>query len=113
MTLPFAFAGFSLGLDYLFMVAYSTTIALGCLWAADAFRARLPGLAAAGPWLAWGQWVAGLCDAVENVALTVMLLGGVADPWPGLAWWCATPKFVLIVAGLLYSLGAVAVRRAW
>lgn len=105
------FAAFSLGLDYLFMVAYSTTIALGCLWAADAFRTGLPALAVVGPWLAWGQWLAALLDGQENVALTVILLGGVAEPWPGVAWWCAVAKFVLIAAGLWYALGAAVARR--
>ena len=104
------FAAFSLGLDYLFMVAYSTTNALGCLWAAGVFRRRAPGLAAAGPWLAWGQWLAAGLDAGENAALTVLLLGRVADPWPAVAWWCAVPKFVLITAGLLYALAAAVVR---
>lgn len=106
------FAAFSLGLDYLFMVAYSTTTALGCLWAAGVFRRAAPGLAGLGPGLAWGQWLAAALDAGENVALTVMLLGRVAEPWPAVAWWCAVSKFVLIAAGLLYALAAAVVRLA-
>src|SRR5262245_38781494 len=104
------FAAFSLGIDYLYMVAYSTTIALACLWAADRFRRTLPTLAAVGPWLAWGQWLAALCDAQENVGLTVMLLGGVTEPWPGVAWGCAVVKFILVEAGLVFALAAAVLR---
>src|SRR5262245_60815046 len=64
-----AYAGFSLGFDYLYMPTYSTTIALGCLWAAGVYGGGLAALAVP---LAWGQWLAALLDAEENVALTVM-----------------------------------------
>ncbi len=104
--------GFVQGLDTLFLLAYSTTIALGCVWAADVLRAAAPGLAALGPGVAWGQWVAAGLDAVENAALLVMLFGGVAAPWPRVAWGCAVPKFGLIGAGLLYALVGAIVRLA-
>jgi hypothetical protein len=104
------FAGFSLGFDYVFMIAYSTTTALACLWAAGVWAPVAPALAALGPGLAWGSWAAGLCDAVENAALTVLLLGQVADPWPAIAWVFALVKFVLLYAAILYALMAVGVR---
>ena len=103
------YAALSLGVDYLFMVAYSTTIALGCLWAAGVLGSGFGALARP---LAWGQWVAAVLDAVENWALARMLLGDVADPWPQVAWWCAVPKFVLVYAGILYALAAAVVRLA-
>jgi hypothetical protein len=103
-------AAFGLGIDYLFMVVYSTTIALGCLWAADVFRGAVPALAGLGAPLAWAQWLAAVLDAKENVALTIMLFGAVRDPWPAVAWWAAVTKFCLIVAGMLYALGAAVVR---
>ena len=105
-----AYAGFSLGIDYLYMPAYSTTLALGCLWAAGVLGGVSVRLASLGVALAWGQWLAALLDAKENVALTLMLFGGAREPWPWIAWWCAVPKFVLISAGMLYALAAVAVR---
>ena len=38
------YAAFSLGFDYLFMVLYSTTIALACLWGGRVLQARnMPG----------------------------------------------------------------------
>jgi hypothetical protein len=42
-------------------------------------------------------------DAVENIALTTMLLGLVAAPWPAIAFWCATFKFILIAISLLFA----------
>ncbi len=96
-------AAFSLGLDFLFLVAYSTTIGFGCAWAGDVLaRQRWP-VAGVGVPLAWGQWLAALLDAVENVALITMLLGTVAAPRPAIARWCALPKFLLVGAGLLYA----------
>jgi len=103
------YAAFGLGLDYLFMVSYALAIGLGCLRAAGTLGRRWPWLAGLGRFLAWGLGLAALLDAVENVALTTMLLAGTASaPWPALAAGCATAKFVLVALGLLYALaGAV------
>lgn len=97
------YASFSLGLDYLFMVAYSTTIGLACLWAADVFRDRRGPLTSLGVPLVWGQWLAALLDAVENLALVILLFGLIASPWPELAKWCAIGKCGLIIAGIIYA----------
>ena len=102
-------AAFSLGIDFLYLVLYSTTIALACLWAADGLAARRWPLAHAGTWFAWGQWVAALLDTVENTALWLLLVGPVLAPWPRIAAICAAPKFALVGVGLLYAAyGAVA-----
>lgn len=99
-------AGFSLGLDYLFLALYSTMLALACRRvAARARHAGAAALAGFGGVVAWGQWVAGAADGVENVALIRMLLDGVADPWPAVAWWFAALKFGLLGVGLAYLLG--------
>jgi hypothetical protein len=96
-------AGFNLGLDYLYMVVYSTTIAMACLWSGELInRQGYPG-ARLGPPLAWGQWGAALFDALENAILLAILLGGVGGPWPMLARICALLKFGLIFIGLVYS----------
>ncbi|MCX6030142.1 MAG: hypothetical protein NT169_12715 [Chloroflexi bacterium] len=97
-------AAFSLGLDFLYMPSYALTIGLACAWLAEALRRRARWLGALGVILAWGQIVAALLDATENVALTTMLFDAVADPWPVVAFGCATVKFLLIGAGLLYAL---------
>ena len=54
--------------------------------------------------LAWGQWLAALLDAIENGALLTMLLDVPAQPWPVVAWWCAIAKFALVLLGLLFVL---------
>jgi hypothetical protein len=97
-------AAFSLGLDYLFMPAYAGAISLACLWAAAVLRQRAWPLVALGAPLAWGQWLAALLDAIENLGLTVILFGAPVSPWPELAFWCAALKFILIFIGLVYAL---------
>ena len=97
-------AAFSLGLDYLFMVVYAAAISLGCVWAAEIIRSRGWPLASLGVYLAWGQWLAAILDAVENLGLTLILFNPVVSPWPEIARWCATLKFALIFLGLVYAL---------
>ena len=118
------FAALSLGLDYLYMLAYGLAIALACAWVAggvlsarglarsgdfvaraSARRSGLRVLAALGVALAWGQVAAVLCDATENVALLFQLFTTASHPWPVVATACATVKFALIALGLLYALG--------
>ncbi len=97
------YAGFSLGLDYLYMPVYAITIGLPCAWAAGFLGRRRPRLARLGAALAWGLWLAALFDSVENIALTIMLFRGVALPWPPVAAVSASLKFALIAAGWLYA----------
>jgi len=95
---------FSLGLDYLFMPVYAITISLGCAMASDALQHANWPLGKLGVPLGWLQFLAALLDAIENYALASMLFGGVADPWPQIAAWCAIPKFILIFFGIVYAL---------
>jgi hypothetical protein len=98
-------AGFSLGIDFLYMPVYSTLIALACVWAAGIFASRQ--WRATGLLFAWGLWAAALLDAVENMALTVLLFGTVANPYPQIAQLCATLKFCLILLGLAFAVVAL------
>jgi hypothetical protein len=97
-------AGFSLGLDYLYMPAYALTIGLACVWAARVLGGRRRWLGSLGRVLAFGLGLAALLDAAENYALTTMLFSAAADPWPTVARGCATGKFALIIAGVVYVL---------
>jgi hypothetical protein len=106
-------AAFTLGLDYLFMPVYSTAIGLACAWSAARQTRRGRRLAALGAWVVAAQWAAALFDAAENIGLTVMLLHGVAAPWPAVSAVCATIKFALIAAGLAYAMwGGLSARPA-
>lgn len=100
-------AAFNLGFDYLWMIFYSTTIALGLVWTAEAFHLKGPFLTALNV-LAWGQWLAALLDALENTALLTMLFNQPAAPWPLIAYWSAVVKFTLVILGILVVLfGAI------
>jgi hypothetical protein len=104
------YAGFNLGFDYLWMFFYSTTIALGLVWTADAFK--LTGsLLTAFNLLAWGQWLAALLNALENTALLLMLFNQPATPWPLVAYWSAVFKFALVILGILIVLGGAILYR--
>jgi hypothetical protein len=98
------YAALSLGIDYLFLIVYALFISLACTQVARSFRRRGSILATAGYGLAWAQFVAAICDAVENYALIQLLLGSLYQQWPVIAWTCATAKFGIIAVGWLYIL---------
>lgn len=104
------YAGFNLGLDYLWMIFYSTTIALGLVWTAAVLQLKGAPLTIFNL-LAWGQWLAALLDALENTALLVMLFGQPASPWPVIAYWSAVIKFTLVILGILIVLGGAILYR--
>lgn len=96
-------AAFSLGLDFLFLLLYSTTIALACIWASDVMQALGWRLESMGVPLAWGSWMAAVLDAIENLALVKILFGALDSPYPEIAKWCAIIKFALVFAGIVYG----------
>jgi hypothetical protein len=104
----------SLWLDYPYLVSYALFLALACGGVAE--RARRLGRerwAAVGGVLAWGALLAGLFDAVENLALLRVLADHPEQPYPAIAYFCALPKFALSAAALLYAVaGMIALRRA-
>ena len=89
--------------DFIYLVLYSLTIALGCRLAARQFSAG-SWLVTAGLYVAWAQLVAGLLDAIEDVALLQLLQGSQNPSLPLLARWCALPKFAIVVLGVIYML---------
>ncbi len=101
-------AGFSLGFDYLYMLVYSTTIALACILAAGVLQRKA--WHTVGLLLAWSLWIAALSDATENLALFTELLGNNVAPYPQVAQICALIKFGLILLGLLYVIVGVVAR---
>jgi hypothetical protein len=101
-------AALSLGLDFLFIFLYAPTIAMACVWSGEVLSDRSLFLAKMGIPLAWGTLLAGLLDMVENISLIILLLNGVMNPWPTIAAWSATLKFLFIALGLIYSIiGAI------
>lgn len=92
---------FELGFDFLFMPVYATALSLGILLAVDRRRGVWSAL---GKTLGWGAFAAMLFDAVENIALFSILHGNIVAPYPQVAAWCASVKFVLILLGMFYGL---------
>jgi hypothetical protein len=101
-------AGFNLGLDYLYLLLYSTTIAMALLWLSDGLA--IGWLATLAITVAWLQWLAAGLDAVENYGLFRMLVDVPVDPWPQVAWWCAAVKFALVIIGLVLVLVLATIR---
>ncbi|HET9590585.1 MAG TPA: hypothetical protein VFO91_17490 [Anaerolineales bacterium] len=103
VNVPYAFAAFGLGLDYLFMPVYALTLGLGTLFAGERYEGWLRSLGAVA---GYGALAAALFDAVENYALWQILLGAVESAYPATAAFCAIIKFALLLAGISYVLVA-------
>ena len=99
--------------DFIFLFLYPTTIALGCLLVRRHFGPPDSRLHMRGQHLAKGQVMAGVCDALENMAL-LRVLGSEAlqdaaaaasdlDFWARAAAIFAAIKFALVLAGIAYA----------
>jgi len=95
-------AGISLGFDYLFLVSYALTICLGCVFVTRSFSQQNKLLINFGAILAYAQFVAAILDSIENYALIKILLGSQQEMLAVVAYWCALPKFVIVVIGVGY-----------
>jgi len=93
------YLAFGLGLDYLFMPTYAIALGLAILLAASRHAGWIKSLGAAA---GWGAFVATLFDATENFALWKILLGEIIQQWTQLTAVCASIKFGLLIAGLVY-----------
>jgi hypothetical protein len=95
----------SLYLDYPYLILYGLFLAAACtVVAARAGERGMPGLERLGGALAIGALVGAACDAVENVALLLVLDGHTDQPWPATAFTFALIKFVLTGAAALYAI---------
>ncbi len=95
-------AALSLGIDFLFLVLYTLFLALAVFLLARGFETARPRFYALGLLLTRLLFLAGLLDALENLALIGLLTGMHREMLPLLAFYSATLKFTLILAGLLY-----------
>jgi hypothetical protein len=101
------YAKLSIWFDFFYILGYSTSLSLACMWAAGLYDGRSPGLAALGVPLAWGQWFAGACDVLENLSTLQILPRRAREPWPHIITIFAALKFLILAAGLLYVLAAI------
>ena len=106
-------AGFCLGIDFLFVATYVTSISLACLWARDGFEENGWPLAGMGLVLSIAMIAAGVFDLIENYALLQQLLHGADDSCAFTARMLALLKFFIVILSLAFSsLGAIAQRKA-
>ncbi|MGH3475025.1 MAG: hypothetical protein ACRDOT_08965 [Aeromicrobium sp.] len=100
-------------LDLLYLVFYALALSAACVVlaarAADQGQARL---AALGPRVAWMAVIAAGLDAVEDVAILLVLDGRTEQPWPAIAFGCSVVKFALLAVVIVYLVvGLVATLR--
>lgn len=96
------YAAIDLGLDFLFLVAYSITLVLCCLLIMGSIKNRF--FIVTGHVMVYGSFLAGLLDAVENYALIKTLFSQGNSTFPFIAKWCAIPKFTIVGLVLVYSI---------
>lgn len=105
-------SAFSLGLDYLFILFYSLTLSLGCVWTSIVLNQQNLAIALIGMIIAWLQWAAAILDGIENYSLFRMLLVETNFPYSQLAFWCAVLKFGIIFAGIFWCVSALVINIA-
>lgn len=110
VNVPYVFAAFGLGLDYLFMPVYALTLVLGTLLAAQKHSGLVRSLSVAA---GFGVIAAALFDAVENYALLQVLLGFIDSGYPAIASFCAIVKFGLILFGIVVCVVAWLAPAKW
>ena len=105
-------AGFTLGLDFLFMPLYAAALFFGAIAALDRFaprpgrRRRILALLALAP-------IGGaICDVLENLLELAMLTGGPTDALARLALEATAAKYVGVAVGLVLSVAGL-LGRAW
>ncbi len=101
------FAALSLGIDYLFLVAYGSFFALSVLLLA----AKLPSgfLKKAAKIMAFLIGLAALLDGIENYALIQLLIDVPTQSMVSMAYYCASIKFGLLGVAAIYLLAELIV----
>eukprot|EP00698_Gefionella_okellyi_P001822 TRINITY_DN11667_c0_g1_i1.p1 TRINITY_DN11667_c0_g1~~TRINITY_DN11667_c0_g1_i1.p1 ORF type:complete len:194 (+),score=44.43 TRINITY_DN11667_c0_g1_i1:35-616(+) len=95
-------AAFSCGFDYVFMLCYSTFFAFAVFSCARVSSGLLRDV---GIVLAYGQWVAGVADALENAGMLTVIFDTLPQ-WQAKFIYCAAlaafVKFGLILLGIVF-----------
>ena len=93
----------SLGFDFLFLLVYSSFIALlifninNRLWKNKSFHRF-------GSFLIALIFIAAFFDVIENIALIKLLLGSLEQVWSSVAYYSAVTKFGIILISIIYLL---------
>jgi hypothetical protein len=89
--------------DYLFLACYPLALSLACAMLTDAPANPVPMI---GAFVAWAVLAAAPLDAVENLAMLLMVEFGAGEALAKLATWCAGLKFTVLLAAVGYLLVA-------
>lgn len=98
---------FSLGLDYLFIAAYTATLWLFCRFFAQSLREKNEFLSKTGNFLSWLVILAGILDVIENQLLLIMLLSEPSDMATATATLAASGKFALLFITGIYLFACI------
>lgn len=98
---------FSLGLDYLFIAAYTATLWLFCRFFAQNLREKNEFLSKTGNFLSWLVILAGILDVIENQLLLIMLLSEPSDMATATATLAASGKFTLLLITGIYLFACI------
>lgn len=94
-------AGLSLGFDFLFLIVYSSFIALLIYNLNNRFW-KDKGFYKVGRVLVYLIFVAAIFDIIENIALIELLKDNLIQVWASIAYYFASLKFIFILICLLY-----------
>ena len=97
------YAGFNIGLDYFFLILYSSLIGLVIILISNGFSEKNI-IRKAGYFISWLVVAAAFFDAIENVALINLLTDSIESYWVTIAYYCAVIKFSGVVLGILFIL---------
>jgi len=105
-------AALNLGLDYLFILMYTTTLLSGCIVLTKcASYEKGKTIKYLSKVMIISSVVAALLDVIENFALIRILTGNGSDNLAALAMYCAIPKFILVGLVILFIISLWSVRK--
>ena len=95
------YAGFNVGLDFLFLLIYPVVIGLVIVLISSGFpKGNI--FRGTGFFISWLVILAALLDAVENVSLINLLTDSMNSNWVVTAYYCSISKFILIGLGITF-----------
>lgn len=89
-------AGISLGLDFLYLIIYSTILFIFLQITSEKVSPINHKLAKAITYISYATPLTGIFDAIENIGLISLLLGSQNEIWPAIAYYFASAKFLVL-----------------
>jgi len=99
---------FSIGLDFFCVVVFTSSLVLACIWLADASHRHGASSSNLGLALAWALGIMGVLWILQNTLLAAALFGHATALTARITFGCALLKFAVMMLGLAYMLGSVA-----